>query len=75
MLIQHFEDVKYYLSPKYYPTLMLKLLLGICRIFLKAWNVWLPFQFAPDRKKMQNMYSYLLTGWAQLHLNSEEGLA
>lgn len=75
MLIQHFEDLKCYVSPKYYPTWLLKLLLGICRTSLKAWNVWLPFQFASDRRKMQNIYSCWLTGWAQLHLSSEEGLA
>lgn len=75
MLMQHFEDVKCYVNPKYYPTLMLKLLLGICRTSLKAWNMWLPFQFASDRKKMPNIYSCWLTGWAQLHLNSKEGLA
>lgn len=75
MVIQHFEDVKSYVTPKYYPTLVLKMLLGICRISLKAWNVWLPFQFASDGKQMQNIYSYWLTGWVQLHLNAEEGLA
>lgn len=75
MLIQCFEDVKYYVSPKYYPTLVLKTLLGICRTSLQARNLWLPFQFASDGKKMQNFYLYWLTGWVQLHLNSEEGLA
>lgn len=36
MLIQHFEDVKCYISPKYYPTLVLNMLLGICGSSLKA---------------------------------------